>query len=242
MFFTRDTTRTTPVQDPQDVPINILSDVMGHAHTDQQRITQHSFVLQTQEVEHTRFDIEAPATILPKNSKFVSLIVDTQGNTFISSDKIYTTKMRYSLRGIIPPDSVLHGIVFQASNGTRPILGLFDASCVGGRCLMQNTCIERHSILHKAFRRAAKCPHIRMHWVGHERVLVDKVKYKRVTADFEIDCVARLQDKLSSTMTYCRLIPSEPITTLVPKLNPTKMLETLRMKRAKLLHAKHHEK
>jgi hypothetical protein len=35
-------------------------------------------------------------------------------------------------------------------------------------------------------------------------------------------------------MKYARLIPKEPLTTLVPRLNPTKMLETFKAKRAKL--------
>ena len=73
-----------------------------------------------------------------------------------------------------------------------------------------------------------------MHWVGHERVLVHDLQYKRVTVDFDIDCAVRLSDTIARDMQVYRLIPKEPLITLVPKLNPAKMNATLRAKRAKL--------
>ena len=224
------------LQHVQQVEINILSDVLGVTHTDQQRIVQHNFVLQTEELEHTRFDTEAPCTVLPKKAQFVCLIVDQEGNTIVSSDKLYTAKLNYSLRNIIPKDSIVHALLFQVHNNARPVLGLFDASCVAGQCLRKLNCIARHSILHQAFRGNPKCPHIRMHWVGHERVLVHDLQYKRVSADFEIDCAVRLCDRLAVSLQFCRLIPKEPIAHTVPKLNPAKMMETLQRKRAKLQH------
>ena len=220
----------------QEVEINILSDVLGVTHTDQQRIVQHNFVLQTAEIEHTRFDTEVPCTVLPKRAHFVCLIVDQEGNTFVSSDKLYIAKLNYSLRNIIPKDSIVHALLFYVHNNTRPVLGLFDASCVAGQCLRQHNCIARHAILHQAFRSNAKCPHIRMHWVGHERVLVHDLQYKRVAADFEIDCAIRLSDSLAVHMQFYRLIPKEPIVYTVPRLNTEKMMETLQRKRAKLHH------
>ena len=219
-----------------EVEINILSDVLGVTHTDQQRIVQHNFVLETEELEHTRFDAEAPCTVLPKRAHFVCLVIDKQGNTFVSSDKVYIAKLNYSLRNIIPNDSIVHAVLFEVHKSTRPVLGLFDASCVGGQCLRKLHCIARHSILHQAFRGNPKCPHIRMHWVGHERVLVHDLQYKRVSADFEIDCALRLSDRLAVSMQFCRLIPKEPIVYTVPRLNTTKMMETLQRKRAKLNH------
>jgi hypothetical protein len=220
----------------QQVEINILSDVLGVAHTDPLRIVQHSFVLHTEELEHTRFDAEAPCTVMPKRALFVCLVLDKDGNTFVSSDKVHIAKLNYSLRSIIPNDSIVHAVIFQVHNASRPVLGLFDASCVAGRCLRQHTCIARHAILHEAFRSHPKCPHIRMHWVGHERVLVHDLQYKRVSADFDIDCALRLSDSLAVSMQFHRLIPKEPIVRTVPRLNNTKMNETLRRKRAKLQH------
>lgn len=219
----------------QEVEITILSDVFGHAQSNQQRIVQHNFVVGTEELEHSRFDLEAPATILPTRAHFVCVVVDKQGNTFVSSDKMYTAKMHYSMRTIIPNDSVLYALIFEAHNCPRPVLGLFDASVVGGHCMSKYSCIQRHAILHKAFRSSSRCPHIRMHWVGHERVLVHDLQYKRVTVDFEIDCAVRLSDTIARDMQVYRLIPKEPLITLVPKLNPAKMNETLRTKRAKLM-------
>jgi len=219
-----------------EVEINMLSDVLGVTHIDQQRRVQHDFVLETQELEHTRFDAEAPCTVLPKRAQFVCLVIDKHGDTFVSSDKVYIAKLNYSLRNIIPNDSIVHAVLFEVNKGTRPVLGLFDASCVGGQCLRKYNCIARHAILHQAFRVNPKCPHIRMHWVGHERVLVHDLQYKRVPADFDIDCALRLCDTLAVSMKFCRLIPKEPIVYTVPKLNPAKMMETLQRKRAKKQH------
>jgi len=220
----------------QDVEINILGDVLGFSHTDQQRIVQHNFVLQTEELEHTRFDTEAPCTVLPKQAHFLCLVLDKHGNTFVSCDKVYIAKLNYSLRSIVPNDSIVHALLFQVHNSTRPVLGLFDASCVAGRCLRQLNCIARHAVLHQAFRANPKCPHIRMHWVGHERVLVHDLQYKRVAADFAIDCAVRLSNSIAVRMQFHRLSPREPIVSTVPRLNTAKMMETLRRKRAKLQH------
>jgi len=220
----------------QQVEINMLSDVLGVANTDQQRIVQHDFVLHAEELEHTRFDAEAPCTILPKRAQFVCLVIDQQGNTFVSSDKVYIAKVNYSLRSIIPNDSIVHALLFEVQNSTRPVLGLFDASCVAGQCLRRHSCIARHAILHQAFRRIEKFTHIRMHWVGHERVLVHDLQYTRVSADFEIDCAVRLSNRLAPSMQFHRLIPKEPIVHAVPRLNDTKMNQTLQNKRAKLQH------
>jgi hypothetical protein len=219
----------------QHVEINMMSDVLGVAHTDQQRIVQHNFELEAQAAEHTRFETETPCTVLPKRAEFVCLTIDKQGNTFVSSDKLYIAKLNYSLRNIVPNDSTVHALLFQVHNSTRPVLGLFDASCVAGQCLRRHTCIARHAILHEAFRSSAKCPHIRMHWVGHERVLVHDLQYKRVSADFDIDCAVRLSDRLDVSMKFYKIIPKEPIVHTVPRLNTAKMNE-LRRKRAKLHH------
>jgi hypothetical protein len=216
-----------------DVQIDIMSDVFGHVHTDQLCVSQHSFVLNPEEVEHTRFDVHAPATILPKHAHFVCLVLDKQGNTFISSDRLYTAKMQYSLRNIVPNDSVFHAVIFEVRNGSRPVLGLFDASRLGGLCLLRHQCIDRHSMLHKAFKPTTAYPHIRMHWVGHERVLVHQMKFNSVVTDFDVQCALRLCNELSCCMTYSKIMPVQPITYVVPRLNNAKMLETLRTKRAK---------
>jgi hypothetical protein len=218
----------------QEVQINILSDVFGHVSPEMQRITQRRFVIDPMELEHSRFEAQAPATILPKRAHFISVIVDKQSNTYMLSDKLYTSKMHYSLRNIIPSDSVIHALVFEVHNSQRPVLGLFDASVIGGKCLSQLPCLERHAILHKAFRNVSKCAHIRMHWVGHERVLVHDLQNKRVAADFDIDCAVRLADAIDTDIKIARLIPKEPMTTFVPKLDDTKMQEVRRQKRAKL--------
>jgi hypothetical protein len=106
----------------QKVQINILSDVLGVAHTDQQRIVQHNFELQTEELDHTRFDSEAPCTMLPKQAHFLCLVIDKEGNTFVSSDQVYIAKLNYSLRNIIPNDSIVHALLFEVHNKPCPVL------------------------------------------------------------------------------------------------------------------------
>jgi hypothetical protein len=218
----------------QTVQINILGDVFGHVHTEQQRIMRHNFIVGPDEVEHSRFEAHSAATILPKRAHFVSVVVDKEGNTFVSSDKLYTARMHYSLRSLVPNDSVLHALVFEVHNCARPVLGLFDASLVGGRCLAKHTCIDRHAILHQAFKSSPKCAHIRMHWVGHERVLVHDLQYRRVSVDFDIDCAVRLPDALARDVHIARLVSKEPLMVLVPTLTSAKMNDTRARKRAKL--------
>jgi len=222
------------LQHVQAVQINILGDVFGHVHTEQQRIMRHTFVVQPDEVEHSRFEAQAAATILPKRAHFVSVIIDKEGNTFVSSDRLYTARMHYSLCSLVPNDSVLHALVFEVHNCARPVLGLFDASLVGGRCLAKHTCIDRHAILHQAFKSSPKCAHIRMHWVGHERVLVHDLQYRRVSVDFDIDCAVRLPDGLARDVHIARLVPKEPLMVFVPTLTSAKMNDTRARKRAKL--------
>jgi hypothetical protein len=222
------------LQHVQAVQINILGDVFGHVHTEQQRILRHTFVVQPDEVEHSRFEAQAAATILPKRAHFVSVIIDKEGNTFVSSDRLYTARMHYSLRSLVPNDSVLHALVFEVHNCARPVLGLFDASLLGGRCLAKHTCIDRHAVLHQAFKSSPKCAHIRMHWVGHERVLVHDLQYRRVSVDFDIDCAVRLPDALARDVHIARLVPKEPLKVFVPTLTSAKMNDTRARKRAKL--------
>jgi hypothetical protein len=218
----------------QAVEINILGDVFGHVHTEQQRIMRHNFILDPGEVEHSRFDTQDAATILPKRTYFVSVVVDKEGNTFVSSDKLYTARIHYSLRRLVPNDSVLHALIFEEQNCAHPVLGLFDVSLVGGKCLAKYSCIQRHAILHQAFKSTPKCTHIRMHWVGHERVLVHDLQYKLVCVDFEIDCAVRLSDTLTRDMKMARLVPKEPLMVFVPTLSSAKMNETRARKRTKL--------
>ena len=108
----------------QAVEINILGDVFGHVHTEQQRVMRHNFILGPAEVEHSRFEAQAAATILPKRAHFVSVVVDKEGNTFVSSDKLYTARIHYSLRHLVPkqraPHPHLRGAKLRASRA-RPV-------------------------------------------------------------------------------------------------------------------------
>lgn len=185
--------------------------------------------------EHTRFDTERPATLLPIDAHILGLFVDGAGNTFAYADDLYTTKMEYSLRGVVPNDSVVHAFLFRNTLG-RPSLGIFDASRVHGHCLLHLPCIERFKAIHARFSRRetshdASVPAVYLHWVGHEAVLVNMLKCRQersLNVDFAVDCVLRLSDDLGEHSTCCKLLTQEPIVTEVPRLSTVKMYARLR--------------
>lgn len=184
--------------------------------------------------EHTRFDTERPATLLPVGAQILGLFVDSAGNTFAYSDELYTTKLEYSLRGVVPNDSVVHAFLFRNAHGL-PSLGIFDASRVHGHCLLHLPCIERYKAIHARFSRleapSASVPAVYLHWVGHEAVLVNMLKFRHqrsMNVDFAVECVLRLSDDLGEHSTCCKLLTLEPIETEVPRLSTVKMHARLR--------------
>ena len=214
-----------------DMKINVLADVvstpcMGGVYQTLRYCSVGA------EGEHTRYDTERPATLLPRDTQILGLFVDSAGNTFAYADDLYTTKLEYSLRGIVPNDSVVHAFLFRNTQG-RPLLGIFDASRVDGHCLVHLPCIERFKVLHGRFKRS-DAPHrtnVNLHWVGHEAVLVHMLKCRHersLNVDFVVDCVLRLSDALGEHSTCCKLLTQEPIVTEVPVLSTGKMYARLR--------------
>jgi hypothetical protein len=184
--------------------------------------------------EHTRFDAERPATLLPVDAQILGLFVDGTGNTFAYTDDLYTTKMEYSLRGIVPNDSVVHAFLFRNAQG-RPSLRIFDASRVFGRCLLHLPCIERFKTIHSRFSNraapGASVSAVHLHWVGHEAVLVNMLNSRHehsMNVDFAVECVLRLSDELGAHGTCCKLLPQEPVANEVPILSTVKMYARLR--------------
>lgn len=223
----------------QDVKINVLSDVIS---------TPCMFgVYQTlrycsveSDGEHTRFDIENPATLFPMDAKIVGFFVDSAGNTFVYTDDLYKAKMEYSLHDTVPKDSVLYAFVFKNRQG-RTVVGIFDTSRVNGHCLMNLTCIERFKFIHSVFKKrdentklnAGSLPGVYLHWVGHEGVLMDMMKnrkQKELKVDFDVDCVLRLSDELLEHSTCCKLLTQDPIVNEVPTLSTVKMYARLHKK------------
>lgn len=225
-----------------DMKINLLADVIStpcmHGVYETLRYSAVGA-----EDEHTRFDAERPATLLPCDAQILGLLVDTAGNTFVYTDDLYTAKLEYSLRGIVPNDSVVYAFLFRNAAG-RPALGIFDASRLHGHCLRHLPCIERFKAIHARFKpcierfksthaRAAPCsgPAVYLHWVGHEAVLVHKLKWRHETSldvDFAVDCVLRLPDALGEHSTCCKVLTQEPIVREVPILSTVKMYARLR--------------
>ena len=210
-----------------DMQINVLADVvsspcMGGVYQSLR------YCPVAAEDEHTRYDTERPATLLPRDAQILGLFVDSASNTFAYADQLYTAKLEYSLRGIVPNDSVVHAFLFRNTHG-RPLLGIFDASRVDGRCVQHLPCIERFKVLHGRFKQIGT--HVNLHWVGHEAVLVQMLKCRherRLDVDFAVDCVLRLSDALGEHSTCCKLLTQEPIVYEVPRLSTVKMHARLR--------------
>jgi hypothetical protein len=222
------------MQAVQDIKIDMLADVVGTpCMFGAYQTLRYSSVACGG--EHTRFDAENPATLLPVDASIVGFFVDASGNTFVYTDGLYTAKLEYSLRGILPPDSVVYAFVFRNAQGLAQ-LGIFDASQVHGRCIAHLPCIERFKAIHGGFRKpvqtagGANVPVVYLHWVGHEEVLVRMMKFRKQTPlkiDFAVDCVMRLSDSLLASSTCCKLLTQDPIECEVPVLSTVKMYARL---------------
>lgn len=227
------------MQAVQDIKINLLADVVGTPCMYGVYQTLRYCALAS-DGEHTRFDAENPATLMPANASIVGFFVDTSGNTFAYTDDLYTAKIEYSLRGIVPTDSVVYAFVFRNKHG-RAMVGIFDTSRVHGHCLLHLPCIERFKVIHGGFRKreetmqgvGANVPAVYLHWVGHEEVLVRMMKFRKqqeIKVDFEVDCVLRLSDALLEGSTCCKLLTQDPVVSVVPTLTTVKMYARLHKK------------
>jgi len=190
------------------------------------------------EGEHTRFDAENAATLMPVDAQIISLFIDSKGYTYAYIDDMYIVKLQYCLRNILPNDSVVYGFIFKNLSGVV-VLGIFDASRVRGRCLLHLSCIDRFKAIHSEFTALKPTPsspqtqYVHLHWVGHEGVLVDMMQFrkeKRMKVDFAVDCVLRLSDDLRHHPTCLKLLTKDPIVNEVPVLSTEKMKTRLERK------------
>lgn len=180
--------------------------------------------------EHTRFDTENAATLMPVDTQIISLFIDSKGNTYAYKDDVYIVKLKYCLRTIVPNDSVVYAFLFRNSGGVV-VVGIFDASRVRGRCLLHLPCIERFKIIHSEFTPLKSVPalirFVYLHWVGYEGVLMGMMQFRKqkdLNVDFDVDCVLRLSDDLRNNPKCLKLLTQEPIVNDVPVLTTEKML------------------
>ena len=180
--------------------------------------------------EHTRFDAEKAATLMPVDAQIIALFIDSKGHTYAYIDDMYIVKMEYCLRNILPNDSVVYGFIFKNLSG-MVVLGIFDASRVRGRCLLHLSGIERFKAIHSEFKVLKSIPlgpksqFVHLHWVGHEGVLVNMMQFRKEkppNVDFAVDCVLRLSDDLRRHPTCLKLLTRDPIVREVPILQPVK--------------------
>lgn len=227
------------MQSIQDMKINILSEVISTPCMFGVYQTLRYCSMES-DGEHTRFDLEKPATLFPMEAQVVGFFVDTAGNTFVYTDDLYKAKMEYSLHDMVPKDSVVYAFVFKNRHG-RTVVGIFDSSRVNGHCLLHLPCIERFKVIHSVFKKrdenmkvnAQNLPGVYLHWVGHEGVLMNMMKYRKqneMKVDFDVDCVLRLSDELLEHSTCCKLLTQDPIVNEVPTLSTVKMFARLHKK------------
>lgn len=191
------------------------------------------------EGEHTRFDTENAATLMPVDAQIISLFIDSKGYTYAYIDDMYVVKMDYCLRNILPNDSVVYGFIFKNLSGIV-VLGIFDACRVRGCCLLHMSCIDRFKVIHSEFTALKPIPSspkskfVHLHWVGHEGVLMDMMQFRKeklMKVDFAVDCVLRLSDDLRHHPKCLKLLTKEPIVHEVPILSTEKMQERLHRKK-----------
>lgn len=177
--------------------------------------------------EHTRYDVENAATLMPVDAQIISLFIDSKGFTYAYIDDVYIVKLQYCLRNILPNDSVVYGFIFKNLSGIV-VLGIFDAARVRGRCLLHLPGIERFKCIHSEFKvlnlvpSGLKSQFVHLHWVGHEGVLVNMMQFRKEKppkVDFAVDCVLRLSDDLQHRPTCLKLLTKDPIVYEVPILH-----------------------
>lgn len=88
--------------------------------------------------------------MLPDDSLLVTLILFQDGRTFVDPHQsfgvLHMAKPMYSLKGMLPGDSILHGFLYDDKHETKK-LGLFDATKIGGVEIGHEDALQRHSML-----------------------------------------------------------------------------------------------
>ena len=148
------------------------------------------------------------ACVLPEHSMLVSMLVCRNGATFVYTHEregvLFTARPQYSLRGIVPDDSVVHAFVYCDRDG-RVLLGVFDANKIGGADVSTLAPLTRHCQvfdMYHAQRTAAEL--VVYHGVYYEHACL---QLDSASLHFQASRILRLPQSKSELAYDCVLLP-----------------------------------
>ena len=163
-------------------------------------------------VQHSIADVARPATLVPAEAILLAFVVDSQGNTFVWKEGLFVARAEYCLHQHVGSDSIVYGFAFTDAELHMPVVRLFDACRLNGRCLLQLDCFERFRLLFERLsaESRSRTSLVRLHWVWtegwlHENVL-RKPKEKLHGLDCELQCAIRLPERLGPTSCYYTIL------------------------------------
>jgi hypothetical protein len=159
-------------------------------------------------VEHCAADAHRPATLVPKDALVLSFVVDKQGNTFVWMDGLFAARAEYSMEHVVGCDSIVYGFAYHGKDMHVPVVRLFDACRLQGRCMLSKNCFERFEQLFASMSASSRsrASTVRMHWVWtegwlHEFVLCQPGEHVH-GMDCEWERAIRLPDLLTPEASY----------------------------------------
>jgi hypothetical protein len=163
-------------------------------------------------VQHGDADAARAATLVPADSVLLSFLVDKQGNTFVWKDGLFAARVEYGLDSFIGPDSVVYGFAFFDEELCAPVVRVFDASRLRGKCMLGLNCFERFKVLFENLSASARSRSslVRLHWVWTEGWLHEFVLCKPNETlhglDCALQCAIRLPELLSPDASYYTIV------------------------------------
>ena len=165
-------------------------------------------------VQHDSTDAARPATLVPAEAILLAFVVDSQGHTFVWKDGLFVARAEYCLHQHVGSDSIVYGFAFSDSELQVPVVRLFDACRLNGRCLLNFDCFERFKLLFERLSAESRSRSsvVRLHWVWtegwlHENVL-RKPQEKLHGLDCELQCAIRLPERLGPSSCYYTILDS----------------------------------
>lgn len=166
------------------------------------------------EIQHCAADAGRPATLLPTNAVVLSFVVDKQGNTFVWKEGLFAARPEYCLQHVVGCNSIVYGFAYHDKELGVPVVRLFDACRLQGRCMLALNCFERFEQLFAGLCDSSRDRKsiVRMHWVWTEAWLNEFVLCKAQEnlhgLDCEWQCAIRLPEMLGSDACYHKIVAS----------------------------------
>lgn len=115
------------------------------------------------------------ASVIPEGAHLVTLVVDRHGASFVHTHQLdgvlFLVRPDFQLGTILPADSIVHAFIYLNREGC-PLLGIFDATRIGGDILSNLEPLERHCRVFDMYHSAAHLgvcpPNVLYHGVYYE--------------------------------------------------------------------------